>query len=504
MLHTLHGKLSAVLLVLLILLGLVFVPLTVFTTRNYIAEVNQKLNRELAADLARHLNAQNLLSADLETNPTRQKAAKAIFSRSMLLNPDIEIYVLDETGRVIFCSAPPESLKRQKVSLAPIQQLLRSAKPLPIMGDDPRDRARSKVFSAAKLPLSTGQKSELRGFVYIILNGEKYEAIAGSTSQSFILRLSAWATFGALAATFLTAALLFAVLTRRLRRLNHGVAAFQNGDFAALQDAPQNPHRRDEIAHLETAFSQMAAQIGAQVKSLEVADTNRREAVSNVSHDLRTPLAALQGYLETLSMKAGALSPEQEREYLAIAIKHAERLGKLISALFELVKLDSLEMEPNWEPFSLPELVQDVAQQFQLAAEKKGVQLQTELPQLPMAVADIGLVERALENLLENALRHTPEGGIVTVALHRKGGRVQIVVADNGEGIAPDDLPRIFQRSFRAARHKGEFAQTQNDEGAGLGLAITKRIAELHESEIDVQSTLGQGATFSFSLPLQI
>ena len=156
----------------------------------------------------------------------------------------------------------------------------------------------------------------------------------------------------------------------------------------------------------------MSERIVGQLQRLQRAETSRRELLANVSHDLRTPLASMQGYLETLLLRQGTLSPEEQRNYLEIASRHSERLGKLIHELFQLTKLEAHEIEPQFEPFSVTELVQDVVQKFQLAAGKRGLSLDSALTGEQVEVfADIALIETVLENLIENALRHTPKGG---------------------------------------------------------------------------------------------
>ncbi len=247
-----------------------------------------------------------------------------------------------------------------------------------------------------------------------------------------------------------------------------------------------------------SVYAQMSRRIQSQMQELTQADSLRRELVGNVSHDLRTPLAALQGYLETLLMKEGSLTPDEQRGYLQTALRHSERLAALVAELFELARLDSHETLAHPEPFALDELAQDMVQQFGLAGEKKGVSLRFDAPQdLPFVFADIGLIARVLENLLENALRHTPEGGKVTIHLAPQGARVAVQVADTGEGIAPEVLPHIFERFYRAPN------PPPSSGGAGLGLAIARRILEMHGSRLEVQSVLGQGTMFSFSLPTQ-
>ena len=215
----------------------------------------------------------------------------------------------------------------------------------------------------------------------------------------------------------------------------------------------------------------MSRRIQSQMLELTQADTLRRELIGNVSHDLRTPLAALQGYLETLLMKEGLLTVEEQRDYVMTALRHSERLATLVTELFELAQLDSRETQAHPEPFALGELAQDMVQQFGLAGEKKQVALHLEVPQdLPFVFSDIGLIARVLENLLENALRHTPKGGMITLRLAPQGTRVAVQVADTGEGIAPEVLPHIFERFYRAPN------PAPPSGGAGLGLAIARRI----------------------------
>jgi len=223
----------------------------------------------------------------------------------------------------------------------------------------------------------------------------------------------------------------------------------------------------------------------------------RRELIANVSHDLRSPLASIRGYLETLLLKGDTLPPDKRHAYLQIAARQSEHLGTLISELFELAKLDYKGYQINPEPVQLGELAQDVLQKFQLAAEKKEIALQIEAhSDIGFVHADIGLIERALENLLENALKHTPPGGSVSLAVRRRDARVAVQVSDTGSGIPQDALSHIFERFYQVDRSKMLDAG-----GAGLGLAIVKRILDLHHSEIRVESAMTEGTMFSFALP---
>ena len=174
-----------------------------------------------------------------------------------------------------------------------------------------------------------------------------------------------------------------------------------------------------------------------------------------------------------------------------------KRLGKLIRDLFQLTKLEAHEVRPQCEEFPVAELIQDVVQKFALAAGKRHVRLEVRVPQQQAHVfADIGMIESVLENLMENAIRHTPAGGVVRLEVSPGERRLTIRVVDSGRGIPDDELKNIFDRYYHVDRgEKSDIGRT------GLGLAITRHIVELHGGTIDVASTLDQGTTFSFDLP---
>ncbi len=222
----------------------------------------------------------------------------------------------------------------------------------------------------------------------------------------------------------------------------------------------------------------------------------RRELIANVSHDLRSPLASLRGYLETLLIKEGSLREADRHAYLTIALRQAEQLQALISELFDLARLDFTGYRITAEPMHVGELARDVAQRFQLAASTKGVGLTLDVDdRLPLVDADIALIERTLANLLDNALAHTPSGGRVRLDVQAVPDGVAIEVSDTGTGIPAADLPRIFERFYRVDK-----ARSLDKSGSGLGLAIVKRIVELHGSEIRVESAQGEGTRFWFRL----
>jgi signal transduction histidine kinase len=483
---TLYGKLVAVLLGLFFVIGVSYILLTLFTTRIHLQEVNQELNLTLAQNLV----SEKILMKEGQVN---EEAMKEVMHMLMAVNPTIEIYLLDPQGKILTYSATPGKVKRKRISLDPVKTFLGATHALPILGDDPRDLNRRKIFSVA--PIS-GEKG-VEGYVYIVLGGEEYDTVVQMLQGSYILKLSAWTAVGGLVFIFLAGLVFFHLLTRRLKRLTATMEDFTQSDFSQPLDFSFrfNSTSGDEIDRLGATFNRMADRILQQLTKLKQTDRLRRELVANVSHDLRTPLASLQGYLETLLLKEGKLSPEEQRNYLEIATRHSERLGKLVSELFELAKLDSQETQPHLEAFSLGELVQDVALKFKLPSQNKRIRLETDFREdLPFVWADIGLIERVLVNLIENAIRYTPEGGMIALSLKPSNDKIKVEVKDTGCGIPPKEIPYIFDRFYSVEKDRSEAGS------AGLGLAIAKRILELHGSSIEVQSHLNAGTTFTFSL----
>jgi len=474
--RTLYAKLAAISLTLLFALGVVYVALSLYTTRHHFEEAQQRLNR----DLAEHLVTEKILFVDGTVN---ESVLEDVFHMLMVINPSIELYLLDPAGGVLAYSAPPGTVVRESVSLDPVERFLRH-ETLPILGDDPRDVDRQKIFSVAPV----GDE----GYIYIILASEEYDSAAHMVLGSYILRLGTGLAVFAFVFIGVVALVSFRLLTRRLNRLAREMDRFQR-ETSGTSALPLRDG--DEIDVLASSFDNMAQVIREQVDRLERTDALRRELVANVWHDLRTPLASLHGYLETLGLKNDELSEEERRQYLTVALRNSERLRHLVGELFELAKLDAKEIQPELEAFSLPELVQDVVQEFQLRAQEKGVELRADLSErLPFVRADIRLIERVLENLIENALRHTPRGGgAIEIALRQEDDRVKVEIRDSGAGIPAEDLPHIFERFHQAPG--GE-----ESVGAGLGLAISKKILELHQSMIEASSQLDGGTTFTFRL----
>lgn len=484
--RTLYSRLALTLFILLGIVGLILIQIIGRSSTLYQQEVSQKLN----STLAEHIVAEQPLIQDQGIN---HQALDGLFHNLMVINPSIELYLLDQQGAVLEYSAPAGKVKRTEVDLEPLIDFLDGSVRFPLKGDDPRHPEGQKVFSAAEIRNQDG----LQGYLYVVLGGEQYDDVAQMLGNSQILDSALQVLLVALTAALLGGLMVFALQTRRLRLLASVIRSYasksREGDMSVR--FPGKGKINDEIDELGQQFNLMADKINSQIHELKRTDGMRREMVANVSHDLRTPLTTMRGYLETLLLKNEELSAEEQKHYLEIALRHSQHLGKLVEELFELARLDSCESVVYSEPFSMCELVQDVTQTFLLPAQQKSIELDVSLnPDAPLIYGDIAMMQRVLENLLENGLRHTPEGGRIRVSVDVDSGNVVVQVADTGCGIPAEDVPRIFERFYQ---------QDMNRTGrvhAGLGLAIVQRILELHGSVIRVRSEIDRGTTFSFQM----
>jgi signal transduction histidine kinase len=451
----------------------------------------QEVIQRLSAGLAAHIASSAAL---MEPKGLNERAVSDLFSKLMDVNPSVEVYVLDDQGNVVADAAPDGHVKRRKVDLQPINALLHGAA-LPILADDPRSEDARKVFSVAPLMLGGRQV----GYVYVVLLGESVDAVSLRVAGETATRRTLWVA--SLVALFGVAAgvLAFRLITRPLRELTSEVEQFDADGLSTVEmpptidESPLAP--RDEIATLRQAFSRMTRRILAQWQELTKQDQQRRELVANVSHDLRTPLTSLHGFLETLRIKAGSLSDEDRQRYLDLALAQSRMVGRLAQELFELARLEYGAVKLNMEQFALQDLVQDVLQKFELTAESRQLQLACDVPpDLPVIRADIGMIERVFTNLLDNAVRHTPAQGRVDVQLRHRNEQIEVQISDTGPGIPEAIRKDLF---FRSPGHSG-----WRDNSGGLGLLIVQRMLSLHGCDIQLVQRVERGTVWCFQLKL--
>jgi len=478
-----YSKLSLIFLFLILLLGAGSLFIAFNAAGHLFDEVEQLLNREYAASIAIELQP------IVERGFSADEVGEAIHYM-MVLNPIVEIYLINDTGKIMaFFTGPGDEVLRERIDLIPLLDFINSDGREPVLGDDPRTADKVKPFSAAPLQMGNDE-----GYVYVILRGQSYDRSLEMLRNSYYLQTGLSTFFFALLATLIAGLSLFFFLTRRLRHLGSAVKAFEMGDY----NYRINIGGRDELSKLGGAFNEMAASIDNGVNKLHEAEQQRSDLITNISHDLRSPLTSIRGHLETILLKDSKMTDVERREFLKISLKNVSSFQRLVEELFELAKLESHQVKRENEPFQMAELAQDVFLKLKPQAEKMEIKLNFETENgLPAYNGDIGMMERVLTNILENALSHTPEKGSVIISLNEENRKIEIDIKDTGHGISPDDLPHIFERFYRADK-----SRDRRSPGTGLGLAIAREIVELHEGEIKASSKEGQGASFKITLPL--
>lgn len=281
-------------------------------------------------------------------------------------------------------------------------------------------------------------------------------------------------------------------LARRIQALNRAVREIRLQGLGVRAEV----EGQDEIAELARAFNDMAAQLQATDQRRKTLERLRRDLIVWVSHDLQTPLASIRAIVEALA--DGVVEDgETSRRYLQTAKREVKALSSLIDDLFEMAQLDAGGIELDLQPNALSDLISDTLESFSALAADGGITLtgevQADVDPVPM---DVGRVGRVLNNLLSNAMRHTPPGGEVRVFARRQGLHAEVEVRDTGDGITSEELPHIFERFYR-----GEESRSRSTGGAGLGLAIAKGFVEAHGGEIRAEPADGGGARFFFTLP---
>jgi len=456
--------------------------------RHYHRQADQIVNRALAHNL---VESNFLLHEVTPTGPVLHRELAKLASA----NPGVDIYLIDPEGGLVAASVPRSEWLRQRIALKPLERFLAGAA-LPILADDPRDPRRRDVFSVAPIHVRDCPAK----YLYVVLHGG--QLVEGAARLRTLHTLGEGAGFLLLAA-LLSVALSLGVLrwlTRRLSGLERSMRQFQQGEAEAAGSgvARAVPASGDEVDRLAALFKDLAQRVRSQVDALQSTDRMRRELLANVSHDLRTPLTTLQTHLETLAMPPPGLTDAERQEYTQVALRQSRRLIALVEQLLEAAKLDAGQVVTHLEAFPIGELLHDVAMKFALAASERDVRIAVEAqPDAPWVMADIGLIERVLDNLIDNALRHSPRGAMVSLELTTLADRVRIGVRDAGEGLDDRDRERIFERFYRQDR-----GRATGSGHAGLGLAIVKGILELHHTNIRVDSARGRGACFWFELPV--
>ncbi|MEW6448476.1 MAG: ATP-binding protein [Bacillota bacterium] len=279
--------------------------------------------------------------------------------------------------------------------------------------------------------------------------------------------------------------------SRRLIEMERAARAMAAGDYAARVA----PAGEDEVARLGESLNKLAAELQERIAALERMDQTRRDFIAAVSHELRTPLSIIQGYTEAIL--DGMVEGEEQKKYLTAIREEGERLRRLTEELLDVRRMETGALRIRQEEVRIEDIAGRAAARFKAKADSLGISFEVELPPLPPVLGDPDRLEQVVVNLLDNAFRFTPAGGSVMLRLRSVPGGVALSVRDSGSGIAPEDLPYIWEKFYRADR-----VRARETGGSGLGLAIVRQITELHGGRVAAESRPGEGSEFTVILPV--
>ncbi len=481
---SLYFKLSLAFLLITFASAVAQVFLYRFNWNRYRLMLEQRVFWEIAESAAADL--QPLLTGPIDADQVLVKLAQ--FAN---LNPKVDFYLVKGSGELYPSGQIAVTETNISIDTGPIEHFikLKGYPEEPILGRDPYYRTTSKtqIFSAARVQIE-GEP----GYLYAVIGGEHYEQVQNMIGDYSLGRIGLALSAILAVLTVATGLLVFALITRRFSSMTEVVQRFSEGDYSKRIDSVSS----DEIGEHARVFNQMADRLVATMEQIKQNDELRRELFANVSHELRRPISFMRAALETLLLRSADHGDEQHAVLIQQAVTSCDGLDRLVEDLFELSRLTARIKPINAEAFDLGDLVSDVVAKFKAKAEDSDIHLELDYPEeLPDAFGDVGLIQRALSNLVENALHYTPTGGRVWVSIEVQEAELRISVRDSGIGMSQEELAQIFSRFYRARK-----ARELSPSGTGLGLAITKEIVESHNSSIVVESEEGKGSTFYFNI----
>lgn len=446
----------------------------------------------------------------LDQHALNPEQTVALLRNLLLFEPDTVLYLLAADGTVLASTGQAELAPGFRVKLAAVQEAVAVAddrsRAAYVMGDDPEHMSSDTVIAARALQRSVIQPQRgPAGYLYLVSQRPPLPPGRLEMFRSSLMGPALLAIVAVVALTSLLAAWIIITVTRPLRVLSDEVARASRDGFegaAQAEGAAAAIRGDDEIARLRTGFRSLLAQLRAQWDQLRRLDHFRREGVSNLSHDLRSPLTATAACLETLEARWHAdAARAADRELLQVALRNTHNAARLVRSLGDLAFLDEPAYRLQTTRLDVSEVLDDLALRFAERATQQRVRLHCPhdpAAPVPVAEVDIELFERALANLLDNALKFTPAGGAITLTAALAGREVCVCIADTGAGIPAGELPYLFDRFYQARQ---SVAPAGGEGGKGLGLAIVKRIAELHGGRVGVQAGAGGGTEVRLFVP---
>ncbi len=454
---------------------------------------SQESLQHVSSGLAKHMVEHWPQMTSETPERTSQRERETVLSMLMVVNPGVQAYVLNENGQVEAYIGEPGMVRDKQVDMQAVAGFL-AGNPLPIYGSDPMRIGQRSVFSVAKFtPRTIANKPP--GYLYIVLDGTSRDAIAQQIGSSKLWQ-------GAVLAALLGLLLILFLGLFTFRRLTlplHDLAQqLEHYDLTEGTVQKAVAPITDEVGAMRSAFNAMKQRLAHQAERERGQGKAHREMMAGLAHDLRTPLTSLHGHLEALLDEQVDASKLQRQGMLSTALSQSDKVIKLSQQLFELAMLQSTDELAHPETFRLDELVSDSVQKLGWLEKKPGVVF-AGVPPGPLEVnGDFQLIERALTNLIDNAVRHAGCDQPVRVSVEREATQALVFIEDDGLGLPAEVAQRLAaQQSLR----EPPMRRTRGGMG-GLGLAIAQRVAWLHGGSLKPMQVAQQGTRLCLALPL--
>jgi len=469
---------------LITVLGLLFILITYLATTQYHQASTQLLNREVAAHIAK-------FTSPFENDGINKRKADSVFHDAMVISPSAEVYFLDTTGKVIAYHANEKEIKLKNIELDNIKKYIAGDGQEYIKAPDPRDPSDPKIFSAAEV---IGKKRKL-GYIYVILGSNQYQSIKDLLLSSHISNLVIRSFIVIILLSLIISLLYLNRMKKGFNQMINVLEKFEEGDYNTRYKIKE----QDELTPVKHAFNKMADLLSSTINRLTRSEQERKVFIANISHDLRTPLSIARGYAETLLLKKESqeISGQQRQEFVNLILNKIQQVEKMVKQLFEISKMEAVEFEPHKEPFVISEIAQETVNTFQLIAEEKKISLEcTQCVYHEWVNADIGLMERVIQNLIDNAVKSTPEEGSIQVSIVVDNKDLIFQIENTGD-LLPEDLLQWIND------YKGDGNLFNNRPAKlGLGLLIVQKILHMHGSSLKAYTQNNSSNIFSFRMAI--
>lgn len=460
------------------ILSVFFIIITYLASTYFYKASTQLLNKDVAAHIAK-------FTSPFETNSIDKKKADSVFYNAMVVNPSIEVYFLNTSGKVMYYQSPDTAIQLKTIPLDDIQKFINSGGEKYITSYDPKHAGVKKTFSAAPVY----KHNKLLGYIYVILGSSEY-----GNAKSMLFGSQVWHL--ALEAFIIVIMLTILISIYYIRRLQHNykkildiLEEYKKGNYNvqfALKDS-------NEFAPITEAFNRITALLSSNMKRLQRSETERKDFIATISHDLQSPLSVARGYAETMLIQNNSAISSEYKEYIKLIQTKIIQVQKMVVQLTELSKIEEVNFKPRKEPFVLSEIVQETVHTYQLIASEKKVDLKcTQCLYHVWIVADISMMERVIQNLIDNAIKHTLPGGKVQVSIAVQDEKLIFTIENTGEPLSAELIQWI--------NSDGE-ELSERPSHSGLGLLIVKKILRLHDASLNACANTNKNI-FSFKIPV--